>query len=288
LGWRRLELFAAVMAGVAARRVMLRRPGVLKLVAACATLLLGMATSGARAEGFVAHYTAYWAGLPAAQIRLELSAEAAAYHDAIEIRSEGLPRLITHFRATAQAGGRLVPDRPAEPQHYDAFYDVRKWRNSRIAMRFVERDGALVAERSAEDTSRKALLAEKYRRDIVDPLTAFESVRAKIATHDAAPNTEFVVPVYDGTRRFDVIGHILPKSEQTPGQLRIALNLRPIAGFKGQSKIDGDPDDAPRPVAVTLTNDGRLLPLSMTLRVFFLPLVIQLDRVCPSTKACPG
>jgi hypothetical protein len=266
-----------------------RHPGVLKTVFAGTALLLGVIHHAAGADRFIADYTAYWAGLPAAQIRLMLSADASAYQDQIEIRSEGLPQLITHFRATAEVGGRLLPGQPAEPLHYDAFYDVRKWRNSRIAMRFVAHGGAVIAERGAEDTSKKALLDEKYRRDTVDPLSAFETVRATIAACEAAaPDTAFRVPVYDGTRRFDVIGRILPKAEQAPGVLRVVLNLRPIAGFKGQSKIDGDPDDAPRPVAVTLTDDKRLLPISMTLRVFYLPLVIQLDRVCSTTDRCRG
>lgn len=267
------------------------RRGALKYATLVLFAFLLCASHEARADALVAHYTAYWAGLPAADIRLKLSGDAASYADEIEIRSEGLPRLITRFRADAQAGGRLAPGRPAEPTHYDALYDVRKWRNSRIAMRFVPRDGGVIAERTAEDTSKKALLAEKYRRDIVDPLTAFEIVRntvAAAAARGAIPDAAFTVPVYDGTRRFDVVGHILPKTEQSPGNLHIALDLRPIAGFKGQSKVDGDPDNAPRPVAVTLTDDKRLLPVSMTLRVFYLPLVIQLDRVCAGTNACSG
>jgi hypothetical protein len=70
--------------------------------------------------------------------------------------------------------------------------------------------------------------------------------------------------------------------------LRIELNLRPIAGFKGESSDDGDPDNAPRPVALTMTDDARLLPVSIAVRVFYLPLVVQLDRVCPAAKSCSG
>ena len=267
------------------------RRGTLKYAALILFALCLWVSHAARADALVAHYTAYWAGLAAAEIRLKLSGDATNYHDEIEIRSEGLPRLITRFRADAQAGGRLVPGRPAEPAHYDAVYDVRRWRNSRIAMRFVPRDGGVVAERAAEDTSKKALLAEKYRRDIVDPLTALENVRNAIATavaRGAAPDAVFTVPVYDGTRRFDVVGHVLPKVDQSPGSVRIALDLRPIAGFKGQAEVDGDPDNAPRPVAVTLSDDKRLLPVSMRLQVFYLPLVIQLDRVCSGANACSG
>jgi hypothetical protein len=241
-----------------------------------------------RAADFVATYSAYWAGLPAGQIRLAISDAAASYRDQIEIRSDGLPRLFTHFRGTAAASGFIPPDRAAAPSRYDALYDLRKRRNSRIGMRFVARDGVVVAERSADDTSRKPPLAEKYRRDIVDPLTALERIRAAILASRAVPDASFSVPVYDGTRRFDILGHVLPQDRQTPGLLRVELNLRPIAGFKGESSDDGDPDSAPRPVALTLTDDRRLLPVSIAVRVFYLPLVVQLERVCPGSKSCAG
>lgn len=258
--------------------------------AALAALLAlpGMAAGSAKADQLVADYTAYWAGLPAAQIRLKLSNATAAYRDEIEIRTEGLPHLVTHFRAVAEAGGRLVPEGAAEPSRYSALYDLRKYRDRRIGMQFVTRDAAVIAERTPDDTSRKPSLAEKYRRDIVDPLTALERMRAAIAARKGAGDAVFVVPVYDGTRRFDIVGHILPKAEQAAGTLRVALNLRPIAGFKGETSDDGDPDNAPRPVALTLTDDARLLPISVSVRVFYLPLVIQLDRVCSDAKACPG
>ena len=127
-----------------------------------------------------------------------------------------MPRLVTHFRGSAEAAGRLAPDRLADPSRYEALYDLRKRRNSRIGMRFIVSDGAAVAERSADDTSRKPPLAEKYRRDIVDPLTAFERIRAAVAARKATPNATFVVPVYDGTRRFDILGASYPRRSRPP------------------------------------------------------------------------
>ena len=251
--------------------------------------LLADAQAGvARAADLVATYSAYWAGLPAGQIRLQISDAAGTYRDKIEIRSDGLPRLFTHFSGTAAAFGRIGSGRAPDPSRYDALYDLRKRRGVHVGMRFVVRDGAEWAERSADDSSRKPPLAEKYRRDIVDPLTAFERIRSAILASHAAPNATFSVPVYDGARRFDILGHILPKNRQTPGVLRIELNLRPIAGFKGELSDDGDPDNAPRPVALTMTDDSRLLPVSIAVRVFYLPLVVQLDRICPAAKSCSG
>lgn len=256
--------------------------------AAAVVVMLLMTGGGARAEAVVALYSAYWAGLPAAQIRLKLAADGSGYDDEIVIQSEGLPRLVTHFRGDARAAGRLGAGRTADPARYDAVYDLRKRRHSHIGMRFVAHDGAIVAERSADDTSRKPPLAEEYRRNIVDPLTAFERIRSAIAARAATSAGAFTVPVYDGARRFDIKGRILPGEEQNRHELRVELNLRPIAGFKGESSDDGDPDNSPRPVALTLTDDPRLLPLSLTVRVFYLPLVVRLDRVCHDGETCSG
>jgi hypothetical protein len=251
-----------------------------------AALLLLLLATGAEAEDLVADYTAFWAGLPAARIRLELAVENRTYRDRIEIRTEGLVQLLTRFRADAEASGLFGRNRSAEPVRYDAQYDLRKWRDSRIGMRFVKHDGYVVAERSAGDTSRKALLDEKYRRDILDPLTALEQVRTAITGRGATAENPFAIPVYDGTRRFDVVGQVLPKTAPKAGEVQVLLTLRPIAGFKGMKHNDGDPDNAPRPVTATFTDDARRLPILVSLRVFFLPLEIRLDRVCDDAKTC--
>jgi hypothetical protein len=62
--------------------------------------------------------------------------------------------------------------------------------------------------------------------------------------------------------------------------------LNPIAGFKGESSEDGDPDAAPRPLDLTLSNDARLLPLSLKVSVAFLPVWLWLDHVCASFATC--
>ena len=206
--------------------------------------LLSIAAS-ARADDIVAVYAAYWAGLPAGEIRLKLHDAAAAYRDEIEIRTIGLPALLSKFRATALTEGRLAADRPAEPSHYDATYDLRKRRDRRISMHFVPRGGAVIAERGPDDTSGKPPLPEKFRSNSVDPLSAFERVRGALRAPRRSADNSFTIPVYDGARRFDILGHILPKKDASEGTLRAELTLRPIAGFKGETSEDGDPDSAP-------------------------------------------
>jgi hypothetical protein len=208
------------------------------------------------------------------------------YHDEIQIATQGLPYLFTRFRAAAWVEGRLAADRPAEPSSYLAVYDLRKRLDRRVSMQFARRLGTTVAERGSDDTSRKPPLAEAFRRNAVDPLSALERIREALRT--AKPGRSFSIPVYDGARRFDIVGEILPKNEPTNGTLRAELVLRPIAGFKGETSEDGDPDDAPRKVELTVTDDARLMPMSITVPVFFMPLVIRFQHLCAASAPCSG
>jgi Protein of unknown function (DUF3108) len=252
-----------------------------------AALLAPASLAGAHAADLVATYSASWAGLPAAGIRLELDDGAAAYRDRIEIRTMGLPRLVIRFRGTAVAAGHFAASGAAEPSRYDAYYDLRKRRDRHISMRFVDSGGMVVAARGPGDTSGKPPLAASYRAGVVDPLTAVEAIRGALRARGHSPGTGFIVPVYDGSRRFDVEGRVLPRRAGRPGIVRVALTLRPIAGFKGKTSADGDPDDAPRPVELYLSEDARLVPLWMRVSLYYLPLVVRLERMCPGGTGCP-
>ena len=240
------------------------------------------AAGPARADEAQALYQAYWAGLPAGQIRLTLREDSATYRDEIGIATEGVARLATRFRATAVSQGRLVPG-TAAPAQYDAYYNLRKAKDRRLAMRFVARSGAAVADRGPEDTSKKPPLAEELRRNVLDPLSALAAIRQGLRDRS---HTQFTVPVYDGARRFDVAVQVLQKTRGAETALPVQLTLRPIAGFKGETSDDGDPDDAPRPVSLTLTDDTRLMPLSMSVSLYYLPLTVELTQWCKPGERC--
>ena len=264
-----------------------RRLDLVRLGCALGAALIVMAAGmrPASAEDITAVYSAFWAGLPAAEIRLKLRDDGPGYRDEIEIATQGLPQLFTHFRATALAEGHHALGQGAEPAHYLAVYDLRKRHDRRISMQFVDRIGGRTAERSPDETSRKPPLAEAYRKNALDPLSAVESLRGALRMARARGGS-FSIPVYDGARRFDILGHILPQKDLSGAILYAELTLRPIAGFKGESSEDGDPDDAPRKVELTVTNDDRMVPLSISVPVFFMPLVVQFRRLCVAPDPC--
>jgi hypothetical protein len=211
---------------------------------------LVVSAAAARADDVSALYSATWAGLPAATISLSLHDGGGAYRDQIAIGSEGLPHIVTHFRGTAITQGKIGAGNAPSPDRFDANYDLRKRKNRELRMNFVARDGATVAERGPGDTSRKPELKEQFRRDVIDPLSVITAIRA--------------------------------------AGIHLALLLRAIAGFKGESSDDPkeDPDDAPRPVSLTLSDDGKLTPLSMTVKIWFLPLTATLERLCAPGGTC--
>jgi hypothetical protein len=245
-------------------------------------LLLLLLAAPARAEDLVALYQADWAGMPAADLRLTVHEGADGYRNEMEIRTLGLARWVSKFHGTAAGVGRVVAGHLPAAASFDAHYDLRKRKNRVLGMRFIAAGGATIAERTPDDTSRKPALAAEFRRNVVDPLGALAAIRQQLREH---PGAGFTIPVYDGARRFDAIAADPPRHEN--GTLVLALTLRAIAGFKGESSEDGDPDDAPRPATLTLTDDARLMPLSMTVPIYYLPLTVTLSRWCSAAQPCP-
>ena len=250
--------------------------------AAVAAALLVSASGSACGAETAGLYQAYWAGLPAGDIRLVLRDDPTGYRDEIAIRSEGLAWLFTKFRGTATAEGRLAADRPPSPSHYEAHYDLRKAHGKRQTMRFVSRASAMFADRGPDDTSQRPQLAEEFRKNVVDPLSALTAIRHELRRGNRG---SFTVPVYDGARRFDVIARVLPSKSNNERVLHLRLTLSPIAGFKGETSEDGDPDDPPRKVEFSV-DEARMVPLSITVPVFALPLVVQFQRLCAAPDPC--
>jgi hypothetical protein len=234
-----------------------------------------------RADDLSALYRATWAGLPAAEIRLTLHDGGDGYRDEIAIGSQGLSWLVTRFRGVAVSQGKLAAGGAPAPTQYDSNYDLHHRKDRELRMNFVAHGGVVVAERGAGDTSRKPQLAEQFRRNVIDPLSVLTLIRAAVRRGE----TSFTIPVYDGARRFNADVRVLPRDPKDPG-MHLALMLRALAGFKGETSEDGDPDDAPRPVSLTLSDDGRLTPLSMSVKIWFLPLEATLERVCATDQSC--
>jgi hypothetical protein len=243
-------------------------------------LALVLSTAAAGAAPVEGRYTASWAGLPAGEIHLRIEDDGATYRSEMRIRTEGLPRFFTRFKSVAVSEGRFAGDGSARPAQYDAVYDLRKRKDKRASLRFVSRDGSLVAERGPGDTSKKPPPEEAHRRNVVDPLSALVAVRHRLTNGTVRTGEQFVVPVFDGSRRFDAIG----KVQRLPGIVRVDLLLMPVAGFKDDKPDeDEDPEDRPRPVTVDFSDDARLQPLRLEVSIAWFAAVVRLAE--PAAQA---
>jgi hypothetical protein len=255
-----------------------------------AALALGVVLAlPAAAEPVTLRYTATWAGLPAAEIHLQLDEGKTDFRSQIDIRTEGMPRWLTRFRARGISEGTVAADGLAAPRRYDAYYDLRSRKDKRISMHFLADRTSFVAERGAEDSTQKPQIDVAHRIGVVDPLTALSRMREAIRT-GLAQRGHFTIPVYDGKRRFDVEQRRLSTETVKIGGvpqrvIHLQLDLLPVAGFKDNDPEEA-PDGGPRAMDVLFSDDGNVVPLRMEVRVGWLPMVVSLAQRCGDGAPC--
>ena len=172
------------------------------------------------------------------------------------------------------------------PRDYEAVYDLRKRRDKRNSVLFRGHPGDRLAYRGPADTSDKEELEEPYRRNVLDPLTTFLAIPHRIQRGQLRVGDGFAFPVFDSSRRFDAEGRVAGRARvDLPGgsaadALVICMVLRPIAGFRSKKDADEDVEDAPRPVTLYVSADGRATPLRAEIPIAFFAAVIQLVADC--------
>ncbi|MGH6981846.1 MAG: DUF3108 domain-containing protein, partial [Stellaceae bacterium] len=224
----------------------------------------------ARAETVTAYYEATWATLPAATMVLSMERDGPRYRGVMRVETVGLPRWILHFRTQVESDGTFADDGAALPAHYNVDYDLRKYKNQRIRVNFVMRDGKLVAERTHDDSSNKPPLPEKYRTGIVDPMSAFAAIREFASRHALKTGDTDTIPIFDDVRRYDA-RIAVTKVDPTTKLNDLHIDLLPIAGFKYIKPEKGQAEDAARPLDVTFRDDGKLFPAKLVIDIGLIP-----------------
>lgn len=236
-------------------------------------------------------FAATWTGLAVADIYLALDDDGSGYRATIDIRSLGVMKLLSKFGAHGSAEGSFGPDGAILPVRYDSDYKLRKKRNHQ-SLHYVTTGDGSTAERGPADTSTKPPLALQYRQNVVDPLAALAALRERLRQHLVVADASFKIPVYDDKRRFDVNGKFLGRETLTIDRatyqaLHFHLLLTPIAGFRSGAEEGEDIENKPREVELYLSDDARLVPLQLSLSVFYLPAVARLVGSCTPATPCP-
>jgi hypothetical protein len=258
--------------------------------AAAALFVTAALIRGAAAAPVQYRFSATWTGLPVADIYLTLDDDADGYRAAIDIRSLGLMKLLSRFDASGSAEGAFAADATIVPARYDSDYKLRKKRNHQSLV-YVPDGSGVTAERGPADTSTKPPLALPFRQNVVDPLAALVALRDRLRRHALPVDGSFKIPVYDDKRRFDIDGKFLGRETLSLNgtanpALHFHLLLTPIAGFRTAAEEGEDIENKPREVELYISDDARLVPLQLTVSIFYLPAVTLLVGPCTTAAPC--
>ncbi len=234
-------------------------------------------------------YGVYWAGLQIATLKLKHEVAPAGYSAKLMIETVGLTEQLVRYRALTQAAGEVDRDRSLLPVSFSSEYATRK-KARRAVVTFDPASGDVVelaiTKRGKPDRSK---VPEELRKGVIDPLSAFLSIREHVA--QMRPGVPFRAPVFDGRRRYDLAARVVGEERATiAGReqpvLRVALTATFIAGADPDD-LDEVTSDAGRiRLELLLSDDQRLLPLQLRLPDSLVPASIELLQDCSGEAGC--
>ncbi len=246
-------------------------------------------------------FEAYWGGFHTADFVLSLRNGGKAYNNTFRLETRGLADLFLRLKIIARSRGEAILDPPGDgptgdeigayaPTLYELDYtNRRRERSVRVAFgnghaRPTIRTKGATAE---EDREKEKKVAEKYRTGVMDPLTALAEIFRRAGAHLKGGPASFRLAVYDGRRRFDLVGEFRGRTRRTILRrgydlYHVRVRARPIAGFKDSHKELWN-DQA---YDIYLSTDGALLPIQI-MSIGNGP-VMNLREVCPGPCRLEG
>jgi hypothetical protein len=236
-----------------------------------AVLMLGIAGPVRASEEMALElrYGLYWGGIRLATLDLHHEAAPGAYQAGLSVETEGLIKKLTKYRAEASTAGeqRLLGKRI--PITFSSMYKSRKKSRSAV-IEFDPRTGDVVGLRIEKRGRPDGTdVPEELQHDVVDPLTAFFSLRDALRRARLEGRGEFQAAVFDGRRRFDVEARVAGRervklSGRSWPAIRVELDILPIVGFDDDDleEVGADEDDRLR-LEVMFSDDDHLLPLQV-------------------------
>ncbi len=129
---------------------------------------------------------------------------------------------------------------------------------------------------------------EKMRTNVLDPMAAFLSARRQVIAANGASQTSFRIPIFDGTRRYDIVGKIAPvKAVTIDGKsqtlLPVTVKLEPVFGFLPQSEEKMKEWEG----KLYFTTDQRMIPVQIIAGGDMMSAVMNLSADCNAEpQAC--
>ncbi len=233
-------------------------------------------------------------GVHIADFLAEFDESHASYRTVLTMETRGLARWFQDFRAEVTGYGTMVmetgPGPTPVPQQFDSSWAATEFASS-LTIAYDPVTGlALPHQRTFNPLTGEDIALEdlEWNRDrdppppvpddlrigVFDPMAAFVAARRHILD---TRSSEFRVPIYDGRRRYDIVGEVeAPRTFWIKSQdvelVPVIAGVDPVFGFdeermvrvrEGRGKILFSPDDRFIPVQVIF--EGMTLPSVMNL-----------------------
>jgi hypothetical protein len=203
-------------------------------------------------------YEIAWGGIGFADLSLTVTA-GSGFTAETAIETFGLIDLFGPFRFDATSVGRLAgPDMPL-PGQYVSLDGDRPEKRQRIALSFDPASGAVVEQLTPPRN--RVRVEPGLRTGAVDPLTGLLQARAAIRRSLDGGPAATIVPVYDGSKRYDFELVVVGRAKGVAGAARLPVihataRVRPVAGFRPRQL-----EHVRDPAELYLSDDAYLLPV---------------------------
>lgn len=181
-------------------------------------------------------YSIDWSGFQIARLRYQFTG-GDRFEVNITTDTVGLVKLFGPLHYAAMTQGRMAVGDMPRPVRYAAAYTRSNKERRVIELFFDQRTGAIVED--IRPPRGYVRVKPEERRGALDPLTATLFMRPQIikAVNERRFGSEFRVPVYDGSKRYDVITRLVgPDTKMVGGQRKpvyhLVARIIPVAGFK--------------------------------------------------------
>ncbi|MCW9034768.1 MAG: DUF3108 domain-containing protein [Rhodospirillales bacterium] len=236
-------------------------------------------------------FEAYWGGLHAVNFLLSYSTAPGEMKNVFHLETAGILKLLLKMRIKAEAKGSSSKNDLYIPQSYQVDYENR-YRTRKVTISFDSKSGIVIPKITTKgadeekDRATEAKVPPEMRKGTIDPISAVVEAIRRTKNHiENGASKNFTIPVYDGRRRFDVIGEVQETIQRTilfkPYKvIRLVLTPKTRAGFK-KSHTELWSKYA---FHIYLTTDGRYVPLQID-AVGPGP-IINLVKECDTAEAC--
>ncbi len=252
-------------------------------------------------------YSIMVGGLHLGDAMIGLNQTSAGYSTDMKVTARGVAKMVKNFHSDMRGEGRFA-EAGAKP--LPAAYS-RQWSTDEVAsdmtMKFDAAGLAVSEERYFNPATAAAIAPEDLpwadkrdkdkpvpadmRTNVLDPMAAFVAARAQIMTSlalggVAGASQTFRVPIYDGRRRYDIIGKAeAPRSSTINGVAQavipVTAKLEPVFGFSRKSEERMKDSEG----KFLFSNDARFIPLQLVVSNDLLSGVMNLTADCSQNAA---